>query len=80
MRPKRCAFRDSHGETNEILASLIGHTASWAWCCPQHRMFVIPNKKRSTAVSIIPYSFSEAKPSGGRLPLSDWDHPKGEIK
>lgn len=30
MRPKRCAFRGSHGEANEILASLIGHTASWA--------------------------------------------------
>lgn len=76
MRPKRCAFRDSHGEANEILAPLIGHTASWARCCPRRRMSVIPDKKRSTAVSIIPDSFSEAKPTGRGLQL--WlGPPKG---
>lgn len=53
MRPKRCAFGGPHGETNEILASLIGHTASWAVRCPRCKMFVMPNKKGSTAVSIL---------------------------
>lgn len=77
MRPKRCAFRGLPWRNKWDFSFSNWAYCKLAWCCPQHRVFVILTKKESRAVSKCWVAFQ--KPGVGRKTAALWlGPPKGQ--